>query len=694
MSRPFSSKFARKPFPLPSSSTATARATLKADRRKKKNEDQQQHHQQQKSLRSPLQDLNAIVTTNSTPDPSSSISIEAPRGCLRFFLSHSSSSAADSSKMAVHGPLTHSTTPKSAPLVGLGPSKPSVSKSKENRGKCNLFMKNSDKPAKPNSRKLRKDNPCCLYQWQSAKKPRSTTGQQSRNCSVSNLTGVSAKRLESGSVVKGAVELNPCVSDENFTPLNKVATGFGSDCRAEKAMEENSSNGNSKTKTPPIQASVSPEIQCGSSVLSTSTPACYGAGHVVSGVTDKRKCRPRGLLAVGENDSGFGKGKALGSFDYGDDDENVRGVFTESDATLIPLPTEASMHWLLSPCREDNESKKENAENGSRQSKSVAGSISLPSPFSPSCSYELTSDACNTASATYYSRKNVSMICPSGLPEFRELLEPLNHHSPMLSSPHSTHNFGTSSKEGRKHPYDLDGENSPFSMDSLGSGNVILTPGSDSSSDRYADLIRLSTDNQGKNKFDSELNSVVEALRKTSLSPNSLEPVRDSIDFSFQFDSLSTSCSSVYLTQFKQILDDQASWNSCSTLGNESQSQMRISWREGLMSQIYEMDEFDCCRCLSDEEEDTKDCSNDQLKSIEGSDVNATTSSHPKSDCWSSKILDDEPRIEEKGQENFPSGTPQLSYSCAESISTDGGGLLASADSDWDLCYKNELFRV
>ena len=602
--------------------------------------------------------------------------------------------------MDFHGPLTRSTTPKSAPLVG--PSKPSISKPKENRNKCNLFTKNSEKPQKPEkpiSRKARKNNnnPSCLYQWQSGKKPRSTTGQQSKNSSVSNSSGVSANELESGLVVKGLVELKPSANEENFTPLAKIATGFSVDCRAENAMGDNSSK--SKSKTPPIQASVSPEINYGSSVVSTTTPACYGAGHVVSGITDKRKCRARGLLAVGENDLGFVKGKALGSSDYGDDDddddETVKGAFANSDASLVPLPTEASMHWLLSPCSEDDGSKKENAENGSCQSKSLAGSIGLHSPFSPSCTHEFSSDAGKTSSS---SRKNVRMNSPGGLPEFRELLEPLNHHIPVLSFPHRTHDYGASTlKEGIKFPYDLDGEKSPFSMNSLGSGNVILTPGSDSSSDRYADLIRLSTDNFNKNKFDSELDSVVEDLQKTSLSPNSLESIRDSIDFSFLLDSISTSCSSVDLNRFKQVLDDHASWNSCSTLGNESQSQMRISWREGLMSQIYEMDEFDCCRCLSDEEEETNGCSNDQLQFSDASDINANTSSSQiltESDCFSAKILDNEPRVEEKGQENFPSGTPQISHSCAESISTDGGSLLASADSGWDLCYKNELFQV
>ncbi|PSR98378.1 Forkhead box protein like [Actinidia chinensis var. chinensis] len=39
------------------------------------------------------------------------------------------------------------------------------------------------------------------------------------------------------------------------------------------------------TQTPQVQASVSPDIQCGSSMLvSSATPTCYGARHIVSGV--------------------------------------------------------------------------------------------------------------------------------------------------------------------------------------------------------------------------------------------------------------------------------------------------------------------------------------------------------------------------------------------------------------------------
>lgn len=119
------------------------------------------------------------------------------------------------------------------------------------------------------------------------------------------------------------------------------------------------------------------------------------------------------------------------------------------------------------------------------------------------------------------------------------------------------------------------------------------------------------------------------------------------------------------------------------------------------MSQIDEMAEFDSCGCLSDDEEDAANgCANDVFQLCEASDVVAANASSDriltKSDCCTAEILYNETGVEGKGQENYPCRPPELSCSCAESISTDGGGLLASADSDWALCYrtKNELFQV
>ncbi|KAH7547645.1 hypothetical protein FEM48_Zijuj01G0331800 [Ziziphus jujuba var. spinosa] len=682
MNRPFSSKLTTKPTPATAQTPVPAPPTAKIDRRKKKKKDEEQQ-----SRRNPLQNLNGSVAAKCNSSDASSVSVEAPRGCLRFFLSHSSSSSSSSSSKtpAAQRPRAPSKTPKSTPILLLRPSEPS--KSKENL-------------EKPLSRKARvsKKSPSCLNQWHSGKKPVSRTWQKSKLSSVLNSNANSSSKLECGSVVKSMVrtvgnaseitELKSCCIDERFTPLTKFSSGLHSDCAAENALEENSNKSNSKT--PPVQASVSPEMQCGSSMVSTTTtPACYGAGHVVSGITDKRKCRPRGILAVGENNTGFLKGKALCNFD---DDyvvhNNVEGVITSSDASMVPLPTEASMRWLLSPCNEDDEDRKENFENGS------CGFQSPHSPFSPSSGQRCSSDELNSTSVTKCIRmSSSSLISPIGLPLSEETSEPVSGHFPVLSFPLSTPGSKdhVTLKGGGKDHYDLDGESSPFSMDSLGSGNVVCTPESDSSYGR-AGLLWLTSGNHKAYQLASELTSTTEALHVASTSAS----VKDQTDLSFQFDSLTTSCNSFVLTQFQQVFHDQGSGNSSSTLENESQSQMRISWREGLMSQIYEMDEFDCCRCLSDDEEDDANrCSNDQLESRQSSDVKENNQILTK-DSWSAKALDNEPEVgvDGKGKENFSPGPPQLSCSCAESISIDGGSLLASVDSDWIQCYKNELFQV
>ncbi|KAJ4795663.1 GPI-anchored adhesin-like protein [Rhynchospora pubera] len=88
--------------------------------------------------------------------------------------------------------------------------------------------------------------------------------------------------------------------------------------------------------TPPIQASISPEIPCGSSVAPT--PVCFAAGHVVTGVVDRRKCRPRGILNIGN-------GSEVSNCSDGNDNARV----STSSPLLPPLTVGASIHWLSSP---------------------------------------------------------------------------------------------------------------------------------------------------------------------------------------------------------------------------------------------------------------------------------------------------------------------------------------------------------
>lgn len=672
MSRPLSCKNTSKPSPPTASSPVPVPSTAKIDRRRKKKNEEQ-------SRRNPLQNLNGTITTPGSSSEASSMSVEAPRGCLRFFLSHAASASSSSSfKTPVCGARAHSKTPKSNPTTrsSLVPSK-----SKENVNKGRLW-KNKEKPISRKAR-LSNNSPSFLHQWQSGKKPSSKTAQISKNCSVLNSSG---NVVKSGSEVRSLVSMvgdvsefavfKSCGNDEKFTPLSKISSGLRLDCTAEKAVEEKSNEGNSKT--PPIQASVSPEIQCGSSMVSATTPACYGAGHVVSGISDKRKCRSRGILSAGENDTGFRKGKALGSFDDDDLNDHVNVVITSSDASMVPLPAEASMHWLLSPCKEDDDDRKQDSENGSCQFESLSGSIVSHSPFSPSSGHRFSSDLCISTSITDCARrKSSTLISPRGPPDVQGYLDPVNGNVPVLSTPGCK---DVELVEGLKYPCDLDGKTS-FSMESLGSGNVVRTPKSDSSTDCHAGLSWLGAD---KHKT------------MPSLCHNCHASVKDHIDLSFQFDFLTTSCNSVDLTHFQHVLHDHGSWNSSSTLETVSQSQMRLSWREGLVSQICgtEMDEFDCCRCLSDEEEDAFRCSNDQLKSCQSSNAK-DNNQILTSELLSAKVLDNEVvGVEGKGKASFPPGRPQLSCPGAESISIDGGSLLASGDSDWTLCYKNDLFEV
>ncbi|KAK9288770.1 hypothetical protein L1049_017234 [Liquidambar formosana] len=649
------------------------------------------------SPRSPLKDLNGITSCSSSN--ASSMSIEAPRGCLRLFLSNSSSS---SSRTPLHRSKTLSKTPKSAPIVR--PSKPSRSKPPN---KNPLKPTISANPERPTSQKLHKSkkNPPCLYQWQSGKKPNPKISQRPKPSPVLDTNDIFVNKLASGfgelkhqqrqCLLRTADEGEPTKfrlsglksgNDENFTPVSKLVSGSGLDCTFDKLIGENSNT--TTTTTPPVEASVSPEIQCGSSVVSTTPAVCYGAGYIVSGVTDKRKCRSRGILAVGENDSGFSRTKDFDGFN--NDGENVVGDGNSSRLSIIPLPTEASMHWLLSPRNEeDDDGPKGLSDNGSHRFQRLMGSASLHSPSSPSSVHGFSSDVCNPGSSTKIDRRRskTSLLSPSVLPEFQGFVG-------SSYCPHATPSCEAAiSQEEKKYRYNLAGENSPFSMDSLGSGNVIRTPQSDSSSDRQIDLNWLNVVNHQKHQLECELDSVAEVLQMTSFSPKSQKSMWDPTSSSFQFDCLTTPSNSIDFTLLQKTWDYEASWISNSTLENVSQSHMRISWREGLVSRLFEMDELDCCRCLSDEEEDAKDCSNDQFKPH----LNPKLTDDVRSDqsltntFGSPKFVDHGPGIGGKGKENFPL---QKSSLCAESISTDGGGLVVSGDSDWTLCYKNELFEV
>ncbi|KAJ6677536.1 GPI-ANCHORED ADHESIN-LIKE PROTEIN [Salix viminalis] len=621
--------------------------------------------------RNPLQDLNNggidVTGIDNTSNASSLSSIEAPKGCLRSALNM-------------------------------------MRPTKENSS----MQKRLEKTISKKVEKAKRNHPPCLHQWQSGKKCTSSRNEIA-NAKVSSFSESSGSlvnnKLKSGSgeskkvIIDGVCE----GSEANLTPLCKVVSGSGLNLGVDDKVMiddfyEKSSNCNtdskstsSNTKTPPIQPSVSPEIQCESSVKPMTgipiTPAtCYGAGHVVSGVTDKRKCRPRGMLAGGE-------AKTLGSFDSDEDigQENDVAHFDNSAVSVLPLPIEASMHWLLSPCDKEDKEQKENSRNRLCGFQRLEERATHNYPASISSGYGgFSPNLCNTSTiisiSTVNAGRSASLLspCELPLPEFQGFLE-----TPLCDD------FAVSPlEEETKNHHVLDGENSPFSIGSLGSGNVIQTPQSDSSSDRRAGASWLHVDgNRKKCRFDSELNSMAEHLQMTSLSPKSHASIWDPTNSSFRFDSLTMPSNSVDLSKFHKILDDRASWFSNSTIENVSQSQMRISWREGLVSRIFEMDEFDCCRYLSDEEDDGSACIIDCSKSHKSPELNvdAATDRISINGYRSTEYVMKEQGTGDKTKDSLPSQPP---CSCAESISTDGGGLVCSDDSDWTLCYKNHLFQV
>ncbi|XP_039171938.1 uncharacterized protein LOC120294929 [Eucalyptus grandis] len=439
-------------------------------------------------------------------------------------------------------------TPKSAPA------RPSKSDHQRNRGAA-AKAADLEVPRAVKQPKLKK-NPPCLYQWQSAKTAASRTGKKSGSSPVSGADGNVAGEFPSGSEAskRERIELGSAGNGgATSTPISKGSGVVETPCGGDRNVEENSSN--SKIKTPPILASVSPEIQCGSGLMNYSgtiasaggtagTHPCFGAGYVVSGVADRRKCRPRGILSVRENESDFSVSSSHGN----GDGESFSRLADKPSISPVPLPCEASMQWLLSPCNEEDEEHKYDSEN-------------------ESCPFERVEE-------------EGSALC-------------------ALTSPSSGPVF--SSDAGNKSNVTC------TTTDSLGSGNVIRTPNSDSrSSDGYFRLSWVNNAQHGrKDQTDSEIDLLTQSFSNATLSPDYSMSTWDSTNLNFRLDCLAMPSNSIDLAQVQNVLDSKVYWASNSIVDNVSQSDLRISWRDGLVSRIFEMDEYDFAKCVSDDEDAT-----------------------------------------------------------------------------------------
>ncbi|KAI6699016.1 hypothetical protein NL676_019135 [Syzygium grande] len=535
--------------------------------------------------RSPLRHLNGMVchgrssnasSSSSCSSSSTAASIEAPRGCLRFFLSHSSSTK--------NGPgrtCAAIRTPKSAPAR---PAKPDLRRDRAAK------MANLEVPRAVKQPKLKR-NPPCLYQWQSAKTAASRNGKKCGSSSVSEADGNVAAEFPSRSeaLKRERVELDSAGNGHaTSTPINKRSGGVETPCASDGNVEENSSN--SKVKTPPIQASVSPEIQGG------------------SGVADRRKCRPRGILSVRENESEFSV-----SVSHGNDDDS--GVADKPSISPVPLLCEASVHWLLSPCNEEDEEQKDYSENESCPFERFEEEGSaLCSLTSPSSGPVFSSDAGNKSNMTCTTTgtdgsgrgRDPEVASSRGLLEFDGFLQPSQCNGDVYSPTEVTPIWKDfSSKEEMKLSYDVDRLDDPLTADSLGSGNVIRTPNSDSSSDGYFRLLWVDAQHGGKDQIDSEIDLLAQSFSNATLSPDYSRSTWDSTNLNFQLDCLAMASNSIDLAQVQNVLDSKVYWASNSSIDNLSQSNLRISWRDGLVNRIFEMDENDFCKCLSDDEDAT-----------------------------------------------------------------------------------------
>ncbi|MED6131592.1 hypothetical protein PIB30_011195 [Stylosanthes scabra] len=602
------------------------------------------------SPRSPLQDLNRISGSSNSSYASSNLSTETPSGCLRFMSSSSFKTP------ALQRPRSLSKTPNSIP-DGVDLKRLKSKSSKENLSRGSNAEPQAKRILSKKAQPCRKKPPC-LYQRQSDKKLGSKTGQKSKPCELAPGSEELKGKKDSfrGITDNGGEDsrLKTSQGTPSLSPLSRKVAGLGFDGTVHEDVKENPNR--SASRTPPINDSVSPEIQCGSSLVSTTTPACYGAGYVVSGVTDKRKCRPRGILTVEENNSAFDK-KAANSFNDGGE-KKATDVNNDTSPSLLPLPAEALVHWLSSPRNKGKKVLSPNADSVAKQSEGLAESTTFDSSTSPSCSsksfWNIT-DSSDLSGAAYRIRRKIcSSISPSGISEFQVPFDS------MLSPSYPSTLFSTSSMLscsssgiGEKYQYNPIDENSPLSPNSIGSGNVMQTPQSDSSSDSHVALSFVHADNRKQGSPNHVLNSINDVFTSEGLHLDSSAPPEDSVNSSFQFDCLAVPCESIDFSKLPRFSDDRDPWLSSCTIGNASQSQSQtgISWREELlMSQPYDPDEFDCCRCLSDEEDLANHCGSDslaalQINEVDGCDVNIVDKE------------DDELEIDGSGKEVFPALT-------------------------------------
>ncbi|CAN6274319.1 unnamed protein product [Urochloa humidicola] len=432
--------------------------------------------------------------------------------------------------------------------------------------------------------------------------------------------------------------------------------------------------------TPPIHASISPEMAaaCGSA-----TPACFAAGHyVLLGVGDRRKCRPRGILAIA------GEGLTSEHLDAEPSRASILWLSSPSGAEAGTCSMkcgneEASVNWLVSPLDEDGVDLLEDDIFVPRCSSEDAFWR-----FSPDCKGLLgapllgglldfstpSSDMSGTTPSSGFPPLQKTPSTGDSISPFSLIVKRASESSARLGSLCAQQGLGSSyCSNSAVDPTPIPGESW---RDSVSSGT------------------RSGLTRAGSRPM-KMMDTVLECVEMMSLSPR---PGDDDFDgnsvlpaplpeVSFQFTGAPNPLESIDLSSFKRSPHDLELKGKETSFRKPVMAGTRISWREGLVSRMFDLGDLDWCKWISDDE-DSPVLSNNDEPLPDG--TNPQPISHQQGACGFGSVEFSCIGDELNNKSSMASPNP---VSVAESMRAEGFEIVSSDDSDWALFYKNDLFE-
>ncbi|CAN6233319.1 unnamed protein product [Urochloa humidicola] len=432
--------------------------------------------------------------------------------------------------------------------------------------------------------------------------------------------------------------------------------------------------------TPPIHASISPEV---AAACVSATPACFAAGHhVLPGVVDRRKCRPRGILAIA------GEGLTIEDLDAEPSCASIHWLSSPSGAEAGTCSMEcgneeASVNWLVSPLDEDGVDLLEDDIFVPRCSSEDAFWR-----FSPDCKGLLgspllgglldfgtpSSDMFSTTPSSGFPPLQKTPSSGDSISPFSLVVKRASESSARLHSLCAQQGLGSSyGSNSAADPTPISGESWRESVSS-GTRSGLTRAGS---------------------RPMKMMDTVLECVEMMSLSPrpgdddfngNSVLPAPFP-ELSFQFTGAPNPLESIDLSSFKRYPHDVELKGKETSFRKQVMAETtRISWREGLVSRMFDLGDLDWCKWISDDEDSPVLSHNDEpLPDGTNQPIN-----HQQGACGFGSVEFSCIGDELKNNSSVASPNP---VSVAESMRAEGFELVSSDDSDWALFYKNDLFQ-